>query len=249
MMLLEVVAELVILVASVLFGYVALKTFVHHRLPRYSDLLLKRRLAVLGLLILLIVGFKVFEDVLANESGMVDTFILTFIRRHMPMSLDAFFNAVTIAGSAVVVFPVALIASLGLLVMKRRAQALLVAASLGTASLLVYLIKTATGRARPDLWDSQWYWGSSFPSGHTMHTAAAATALALCAASLWPASARWAMALALGWTSLVALSRLVLGVHWPTDVLAAICLGTFISLSISMAIDLRLHGQGRASVP
>jgi len=36
----------------------------------------------------------------------------------------------------------------------------------------------------------------------------------------------------------VALSQLVLGVYFPSDVLAAICLGVLISLVISMAIDL-----------
>ncbi len=244
-MLIELAVELTLLMALVLFGHVALKAWLRFRQPWYSDLLLKRRLAVLGLLVLFIVGAKVFEDVLAQESGVVDRFILTFIRAHMPASLYGFFNAVTVAGSALTVVPVVSVTALVLLWLKRRAEAFLIVASPATVASLVYLIKTATGRARPDLWETEWFWGSSFPSGHTSHTAAAATALALCAARFWPATARLAMTVALGWTSLVALSRLVLGVHWPTDVLAAMCLGTFISLSISMAIDLREHSANR----
>lgn len=244
-MLIELVVELALLVALVLFAYIALKAWLRYRQPWYSELLLRRRLAVLGLLVLLIIGAKVFEDVLAQESGFVDRFILTSIRAHVPATLDGFFNAVTVAGSALTVVPVVSVTAVVLFWIKRRAEAFLVVASLATAALLVYLIKTATGRARPDLWETEWFWGSSFPSGHTSHTAAAATALALCAARFWPATAKLAMTVALGWTSLVALSRLVLGVHWPTDVLAAMCLGTFISLSISMALDLREHAANR----
>lgn len=240
-MLLEIVGEFMVLIVLVACGYAGIKAYVHYRQPHFSDLLLKQRLAVLGLLMLLIVGVKVFEDVLANESGVVDRLILTFVHRHIPVSLQAFFNAVTMAGSAAAVVATAVGAAVALVIMKHRLEGLLMMASLGMASLLVYIIKTATGRARPDLWDAQWYWGSSFPSGHTLHTAAVATALALCAARLWPNSARWAMTLALSWSLLVALSRLVLGVHWPSDVLAAICLGVFIPLSISMAIDVRVH--------
>ena len=47
------------------------------------------------------------------------------------------------------------------------------------------------------------------------------------------------MTLSVLWTSLVAVSRLVLGVQWPSDVRVAMCLGFFIPLMISVANDLR----------
>ena len=94
------------------------------------------------------------------------------------------------------------------------------------------------GRARPELWSTTWYWGSSFPSGHTLSTAAFATALTLIASRIWPQSRRVVLPLAVLWVSLMGLSRMVLGVHWPTDVLAAICLGVFIALAVSILLDL-----------
>jgi undecaprenyl-diphosphatase len=238
-MLLEFAVELALFALLVACGYIGVVTYIRLRQPGLRPFFLKRRLAIIGFLMLLVAGTKLFEDVLAGESGVIDKQALLFVHEKVPAGLTGFFTAVTLAGSAAVVVPSAVLAASVLAVLKRRSESLLVLGSLAAAATLVFTIKTAAGRVRPNLWDVQWYWGSSFPSGHTLHTAAVCTALALCAGRLWPRSASWAMCAALGWTSLVALSRLVLGVHWPTDVLAAMCLGAFIPLAISMAMELR----------
>jgi undecaprenyl-diphosphatase len=58
----------------------------------------------------------------------------------------------------------------------------------------------------------------SFPSGHTLQ----AVSFTLVALSWYPLLAP----LLLGFTSLVALSRVILGLHYPSDVLAAIAIGS-----------------------
>jgi undecaprenyl-diphosphatase len=66
----------------------------------------------------------------------------------------------------------------------------------------------------------------SFPSGHTLH----AVAFSIVALAYYPALV-W---LLLPFTSLVAISRLVLGLHYPSDVLAGVMIGATISgLSLS----------------
>lgn len=57
----------------------------------------------------------------------------------------------------------------------------------------------------------------SFPSGHTLH----ATSFSIVACSYFPALCWVLLPLAL----LIALSRIVLGLHYPSDVLAAIAIG------------------------
>ncbi|MFC6663182.1 phosphatase PAP2 family protein [Deinococcus multiflagellatus] len=75
-------------------------------------------------------------------------------------------------------------------------------------------------RPRPELWPHLVTApGASFPSGHS--TVAAALA-AVCVLLLWRTRWRWsALWLGAAYYGLMALSRVVLGVHYPTDVLAA----------------------------
>lgn len=229
----------------IVFGYLALTSYARHAQTPWLLALTTRRFVVLTLLTLLVIGIKVFEDVIAKESGPVDTALLWFVREKTPNQWLGFFTAVTFSGSGKFLAPAtgALI-SLLFVTQHRREATLLTLCMLGNWAL-TYTLKAMVDRDRPDLWSTAWYWGSSFPSGHTLSTATFATALSLCAVRLWPRSRYASTSLAVLWIFLVGLSRLVLGVHWPTDVLAAICLGVFIPLAISLALDLRQYPRGR----
>ncbi len=247
-MLAELIGEITVLALIAASAYALLALYARRWQPHWSAALAKRRLAILSMLVLALLAAKVSEDVLAGESGPIDQAILLFVRAQVPRALTGFFQAVTNSGASAFLLPLATAVAAGLLWRRRREEALLVALSTGAASLVVFLVKLGVGRARPALWTTDWYWGSSFPSGHTLVVAAFATATALCIGRLWPGLRRPAMLLAIAWTLLVGLSRLVLGVHWPTDVLAAACIGAFLPL----AIDLALAGsrnKKRRSVP
>ena len=196
-------------------------------------------MTTLLVLVLAVSAIKLSEDVLGGESGPIDKALLLFIHEHIPISLTGFFKTVTLSGSSWFMFPLAVAVTLALLWSKHRFEALLIAAAVTSAAILVFLLKMLVGRARPALWDTTWYWGSSFPSGHTLVVAAFATAAALCVIRIRPAARNLALALAIVWITLVALSRLVLGVHWPTDVLVAACIGAFLPLAMSVVLALR----------
>jgi undecaprenyl-diphosphatase len=100
--------------------------------------------------------------------------------------------------------------------------------TVGVANLVLYkAIKNITGRPRPDVVSKEICLGTapldqySFPSGHTMH----AVAFSLIAGAhhtelslvLIPAS------------SLIALSRVILGLHYPTDVIAGGVIGGYVA--------------------
>ncbi|WP_417616990.1 phosphatase PAP2 family protein [Oceanisphaera sp.] len=237
--LVEDTAKLTLIVACL---YLALGAYVRRKQPNWSEPLEKRRLVVLCVLVLGVTVLKVTEDVLGGESGPFDETILVFIHGHVSPRLTGFFEAVSLSGSATVMVPLTIITGIVLLLAKRRIEASLVIASVTSAAAVVYVLKTVVGRSRPTLWQTEWYWGSSFPSGHTLVVTAFATAVVLCISRIVPAARGVALSVALLWIMLIAGSRMVLGVHWPTDVLAAACIGAMLPLVIKVVFELR-HRQ------
>ena len=216
----------------------AIHTYVKLQQPAWSIPLAQRRLAVLLILVLAVLAIKLIEDVLDGESGVIDKATLLFIHKHVPGKLTGFFEWVTFTGSSKFLLPLTIGSVITMLWARRRFDALLLSASVISATAVVYVMKISVHRVRPTLWETDWYWGSSFPSGHTLAVAAFATAITLCVNRRWPSARALTVTMAVLWISLVALSRLVLGVHWPTDVLAAACIGASLPLAMSVALDL-----------
>ena len=235
----ELIKDIVKLALIAAGLYVALGAYVHRKQPAWSALLEKRRFGVLLLLVLAVITIKVSEDVVTGESGPVDESVLQFIHTNVSASVNGFFEVATLTGSAYVLVPLATAIVVALLFARRRFEALLLAVSVISGAIVVYVLKAFVMRTRPALWDTDWYWGSSFPSGHTLVVAAFAAAATIGVSRIWPGRRIFAMLIAAVWVFSVAISRLVLGVHWPTDVLAAACIGAFLPLAVGIALELR----------
>ena len=232
----EFIFDLFKLALYIACAYMALVVYMRHAKTGWLQHLETKRVAVLMLLTLMVVAIKVFEDVSAQESAPIDAALLWFVRQIVPPAVASFFALITLTGAAIFLVPATAVLSVGFLLTRHWRQAVLLAASMTCSWALTYIVKALVGRERPELWSATWYWGSSFPSGHTLSTAAFATALVIGTAQIWPKSRFVSLPLAVVWIGLMGLSRLVLGVHWPTDVLAAVCVGVFVPLAVSLVV-------------
>ncbi len=134
---------------------------------------------------------------------------------------------VTWAGSAFVLVPLALVSCALLVRAGLRAQALAVALTLGGAMVISDVVKLLVSRPRPPVEHLQAVSGFSFPSGHATQASAFWLSLVFAVATTGSSAARTSLlaAGALLIIPLVGLSRVYLGVHFPSDVMAGILLG------------------------
>lgn len=137
-----------------------------------------------------------------------------------------------------------------LLLVRRPALALLMVVSVLGGMLISNLLKIGFGRPRPDLEHAARVFTPSFPSGHAMLSAVTFLTLG---ALFTRASVDWRakvyfLVVAVVLTILVGLSRVYLGVHFPSDVLAGWCLGSAWAL-LCWGATLWLQGRGKVEPP
>jgi undecaprenyl-diphosphatase len=109
---------------------------------------------------------------------------------------------------------------------KRRAEVM--AAGVAITAVIVFLIKFSVRRRRPEGTWGRIYRNAdphSFPSGH----AARAVMLAVLAQFLGP---NWLSTALLIWAPLVGLARILMGVHYLSDILAGMALGLMMGLAV-----------------
>lgn len=179
--------------------------------------------------VLLVAGFVTLTgSVIAGLAPGLDRPVSEWFHglREEPLTTGAV--VITHAGGSAVMWVLAILACGGLLWRGRRADAALVAGVGAASAVLVPVAKNVIGRARPPVADRLVAVDSpAFPSGHSTGVAAVAGVLAvLCFLRFRHRAAAWAIVVAAAvFVGLVGLTRVYLGVHWPTDVLAGWSLG------------------------
>ena len=162
-------------------------------------------------------------------------------------SFEEAMRDVTALGGVTVMILVTTVSVLAFLIHRRRWHAAILAATVLLADISSEALKHLYGRPRPDLVPHGSYvYSASFPSGHSTLSAATFLTLAMLIASLEPARGAKLMVFILAGLLVLAIgfSRVYLGVHWPSDVLAGWCLGAAWALAAWTAL-LRIGGRDR----
>jgi membrane-associated phospholipid phosphatase len=180
---------------------------------------------LLGWAAFVLVGWGVGE--LWTSVGPSEAQLMREVARERSAALVSAARVITWAGSVWLLGPLALLASILLLRAGLREGALIVALGLLGGALMADAIKLLVGRPRPPVEHLQAVTGYSFPSGHATQAAAFWVSLALALRPL--VSRRLVLGLLACACALivlaVCLSRVTLGVHYPSDVLAGALLG------------------------
>lgn len=229
--------------------------------PAFPILRVAIPLLLVGVLVVL-AGFKLDENVARGS-------------RELPRGLVAVFRATTDLGTSGWMFATAALVGIGALALRQRRggdlteraglmllaqRALYVIAALAVTGIATQVLKQLIGRARPGLIDQfgPFHFDAlelrsslaSFPSGHS----SVSFAIALALGYFLP---RWRVPL-LGFAVFVAMSRLIVGAHYPSDVIAGAYVGVAATIIVTRAFarrgiafvwrDGRLQARGRGLV-
>jgi len=138
-----------------------------------------------------------------------------------------------------------------LLLARKRHAAVAVFVAVAGGLILSSLLKLGFDRPRPDLVPhGSFVYTASFPSGHSMMAAVTYLTLGAMLAHVQASSVMkiYLLSVAVVLTLLVGVSRVYLGVHWPTDVAAGWAVGAAWALFCSLVMR-RLQRRGKVEPP
>jgi undecaprenyl-diphosphatase len=198
--------------------------------------------------------FAKLMDMVQGETRAFDRAILLAFRNSTDLSdpigphwLEVIFRDITSLGGATVLTLMTIAVSGFLLIDAKRGAAILVLGSVIGGVLLSSILKLGIDRPRPDLVAHLVeVHTASFPSGHAMLSAVVYLTLGgLLSRVESPRRIKiYVLSVAVMLTLLIGVSRVYLGVHWPTDVLAGWCAGaTWAVLCWRVALALQRRGE------
>lgn len=176
-------------------------------------------------------------EVLEGETQRLDTALLTWIHSTFPGWLGTPMRLVAVLGYPWAVVPLLILAVGAFYLNGLKFSAALLLVSVPGSAILGTALKSFYERTRPELfetgYEAPFY---SFPSGHAITAVSLYGIITLLTAQRLEGWRRWVVATAgAALVLLIGFSRLYLGVHYPSDVLAGYLAATFWVATVGIA--------------
>lgn len=187
---------------------------------------------------------KLIEEVFVDRELAEDLAVFKLVRLLVNPQLTKVMIAITTLGSLQFVAVLAAVLVIAFALHRRYVDAATVAVLIAGGGGLIGLLKTVLHRPRPDIFTPLVLEkGFSFPSGHSMVAISLYGFLAYLLLRQGKSGAsRWGAGILITLIGLVGLSRVYLGVHWPSDVLGGYIAGAgWLLVCVLVSEELRLR--------
>ncbi|MDM9383601.1 phosphatase PAP2 family protein [Chlorogloeopsis sp. ULAP01] len=221
--------------------------WLRHIHPRLAPLI--ATIGIVGLTVCLLILFvvaKLAEEILEKEAFAFDTSFLLWLHQFANPSLDNLMLFITNLGNPKTVVVVAAF-TLGILWWRRyRIETYIFVLTCLGGLILNTGLKLFFSKPRPQLWTLLISEKSfSFPSGHALGSMVLYGFIAYIIATHYPKFSQIIYTLAVILIVAIGISRLYLGVHWPTDVIAGYGVGFLWLMMCIMMLKLQRLRQGQ----
>ena len=207
-----------------------------------------RLLLYWGLLVGGLWAFIEFADQIYDNQGFFfDEPVLTWFYGLVSPTLTQIALVLSTVGGLEVMIAASALLIIGLWFKSHR-EAVFFAVSMVGASVIMGLTKVVLARPRPELFPDVNYWQTaspSFPSGHATGSAVFALTLFFVVRRLAPKWQGAASVFGLLFCLSVSASRLYLQVHYPSDILAGLALGSGWVLGVNTLYNYRVRDRSR----
>lgn len=183
---------------------------------------------------------RIAREVVEGETSEIDRTVELAVHGIDTPFLDVVMRAFTFMGSAFAVLPLALAVVVWAVRRKETRAALAFVVVVVMTEALNVMLKHTFERPRPTLFQEiETLHSYSFPSGHAMAAFAIYGMMGVVVARLLSSKAlRRALVVVLPlFILMIGISRIYLGVHWPSDVLAGFAAGAFLVLAGAITLD------------
>lgn len=183
-----------------------------------------RIFSVIALTLFVVMGLMVRNS---SEGILFDVGLLDLLHSNNDPVMFAIMKFISFIGSGYFLIPVLVIAIFYMQVKKKYyISKLLLASSLG-CWILNYVLKLLINRTRPLDFFLVEQGGLSYPSGHSMVSMSMYLTFAylICKNDKFKDKKKLVYTIALSYVLLMGISRMYLGVHWPTDIIGGFIMG------------------------